>query len=73
MEIEKKFEHKKTVIVNTGKVLIGCAYQPPPAACDDDDEYVWQNVMLNDKDSVRQAFKPVMNVFSRVGKMFGLA
>lgn len=73
MEFEKKYDHKKTVIINTGKVLIGCAYQPPPAACDDDDEYVWQNVMLNDKNSVRQAFKPVMNVFSRVGKIFGLA
>lgn len=73
MEIEKKFDHKKIVMVNTGKVLIGCAYQPPPATYIDDDEYVWQNVMLNDKNSVRQAFKPVLNVFSRVGKMFGMA
>lgn len=73
MELEKKFEHKKTVMVNTGKVLIGCAYQPPPAACDDDDEYVWQSVMLNDKNSVREAFSPVFNVFSRVTKMFRAA
>lgn len=73
MELEKKFEHKKTVMVNTGKVLIGCAYQPPPATYIDDDEYVWQNVMLNDKNGVRQAFSPVLNVFTRVGKMLRIA
>lgn len=72
MEEQKKFEHKKTVMVNTGKVLIGCAYQPPPAACDDD-QYVWQAVMLNDKNSVRSAFAPVNNVFTRMQKMFRLA
>lgn len=73
MEDLKKFDHKKIVMVNTGKVLIGCAYQPPPAACDDDDEYVWQAVMLNDKNSVRSAFAPVTNVLTRMQKMFRLA
>lgn len=73
MEFEKKFDHKKTVVINTGKVLIGCAYQPPPPPCIDDDEYVWQNVMLNDRNSVKQAFKPVLNVFSRIGKLIYLA
>jgi len=73
MEELKKFDHKKIVMVNTGKVLIGCAYQPPPAGCDDDDEYVWQSVMLNDKNSVREAFSPVANALARVTKMFRLA
>jgi len=73
MEDLKKFDHKKIVMVNTGKVLIGCAYQPPPAGYDDDDEYVWQAVMLNDRNSVRSAFAPVTNVLTRMQKMFRIA
>lgn len=73
MEELKKFDHKKTVMVNTGKVLIGCAYQPPPAVCYDDDEYIWQAVMLNDRRSVKSAFSPVTNVLARMQKMFRIA